>query len=356
VSLATPAQARSGLAPPAAALQQRVAALRLPTPRQLDERLEALGYRGQAAARRAACVLAWRHVRRLQRLHLDGVDPAELPERDNYLLVGPTGCGKTHLVELLFRQLLEVPAVVVDVTAFSETGYVGHDVSTILTRLVNAAGGDEAWASCGVVCLDEFDKLAGSTSSARFAGAETTKDVSGWGVQRSLLGLLSGAYGEYAPDHGYSGRTEPRHLPLGGITFVACGAFSGLRRAEAAARPVGFGEPEGSRQDMAPARLEPAALERQGFMPELIGRFSRVVELEPLGLPELRRILDDQARRTVRELKAEGLTLALDEAALGALAARAHRDGHGARGLRSALALRVEELVYDGLAPRGRLD
>ncbi len=354
MSLAPSSASRNGLARPVAALQQRVAALRLPTPRQLDERLEGLGYRGQAAARRAACVLAWRHVRRLQRLHLDGVDPSELPDRDSYLLVGPTGCGKTHLVELVFRELLEVPAVVVDVTTFSETGYVGNDVSTILTRLVNAAGGDEGWAGCGVVCLDEFDKLAGSSSSARFAGAETTKDVSGWGVQRSLLGLLSGTYGEYAPDSGDSGRTPARHLPLAGITFVACGAFSGLRRAEAAARPVGFGEAGAGGAGGEPAALEPAALERLGFMPELIGRFSRLVELAPLGLPELRRILDEQARRHVRELKADGLALALDERALGAMAARAHRDGHGARGLRAALALEVEALVYDGLAPRGQ--
>jgi ATP-dependent Clp protease ATP-binding subunit ClpX len=351
--LAGPA-ARS-LPDPATALQQRVAAIPVHSPRQLDARLEALGYRGQAAARRAACVLAWRHVRRLQRLHLDGIDPSELPDRDSYLLLGPTGCGKTHLVELLFREVLEVPAVVVDITQFSETGYVGNDVGTILTRLVAAAGGNPAWAACGVVCLDEFDKLAGSTSTARFAGAETTKDVSGWGVQRSLLGLLSGTYAEYQPDYGYSGRTAPSHLPLAGITFLACGAFSGVRQARESVRPVGFGEGRPGESRAARPALEPAALERFGFMPELIGRFTRVVELEPLALPELRRILDRQACLQARELGAEGLRLDLDEAELTSMAERALRSGHGARGLRAALALRIEELVYDGVVePVGR--
>ncbi len=338
------------------ALRARVAALELPSPRELDARLEQLGYRGQAEARRSACVLAWRHLRRLQRLHLDGADPAELPDRDACLLVGPTGCGKTHLVELLFRELLQVPAVVVDVTQFSETGYVGADVSTILTRLVAAAGGDEAWAACGVVVLDEFDKLAGQSSSARFAGAETTKDVSGWGVQRSLLALLSGAYAEYAPDYGLSGRTPPRLLPLAGVTFVACGAFSGLAAAGARRRRLGFGAaPTAGGAGPAPGdALEPAALERYGFMPELVGRFTRVVRLAPLGRAELRRILDGLVRRQARELGLDGLALDLEEPALAALADEAHRAGHGARGLRAAVVRHVEGLVYDGIRPAGR--
>jgi ATP-dependent Clp protease ATP-binding subunit ClpX len=334
------------------AQRARVAGLELPSPRELDARLERLGYRGQAEARRSACVLAWRHLRRLQRLHLDGADPASLPDRDAFLLVGPTGCGKTHLVELLFRELLQVPAVVVDMTQFSETGYVGADVSTILTRLVAAAGGDEGWAACGVVCLDEFDKLAGQSSSARFAGAETTKDVSGWGVQRSLLALLSGAYAEYAPDYGASGRTAPRLLPLGGITFVACGAFSGLAAAEARRRELGFGAaPASPAAGLPGGELEPAALERYGFMPELVGRFTRVVRLGPLERPELRRILDGVVRRHAGELRLDGLSLDLDEPALEALAEQAWRAGLGARGLRAAVARHVEALVYEGVRP-----
>lgn len=326
-------------------LQERVARLRTPSPRELDARLEALGYRGQREARRAACVLAYRHVRRLHRLYVDGMSSSELPGRENFLVLGPTGCGKTHLVELLFRELLEVPTVVVDVTQFSETGYVGNDVSSILTRLVEAAGGDPAWARCGVVCLDEFDKLAGSSSNARFAGQETTKDVSGWGVQRSLLTLLGAEYAEYAPDHGFSGRTRPGLLRLAGVTFIACGAFSGLRRGGPASRPLGFGAkaPAAAR----PEELEVAALDRYGFMPELLGRFTRLVEVAPLGEAELRAVLDVEVRRYQRELNADGMDLQVDAGTADALVRDALRRGMGARGLRAALTRIVEDVVYE---------
>jgi ATP-dependent Clp protease ATP-binding subunit ClpX len=326
-------------------LRERIARLRTPSPREMDERLEELGYRGQREARRAACVLAYRHVRRLHRLYVDGMSSSELPGRENLLLVGPTGCGKTHLVELLFREILEVPTVIVDVTQFSETGYVGNDVSSILTRLVDAACGDVGWASCGVVCLDEFDKLAGSSSNARFAGQQTTKDVTGWGVQRSLLTLLGSEYAEYAPDHGFSGRTRPGLMRLAGVTFVACGAFSGLRRAQAAARPVGFGAvaaPDVARG----AELEIADLDRYGFMPELLGRFTRMVEVSQLGEGELHAVLVEQVRRYRRELNADGLDLHVDPATTDGLVADALRHRVGARGLRATLTRLVEDVIY----------
>ncbi len=335
-------------------LADRLERMRVPSPREIDLRLEALGYRGQREARRAACVLAYRHLRRLQRLHVDGIPPSELTGRENFLLVGPTGCGKTHLVELLFREILEVPTVVVDITQFSETGYVGHDVSTILTRLVHAAGGDVGWASCGVVCLDEFDKLAGSSSNARFAGQETTKDVSGWGVQRSLLTLLGADAAEFAPDYGFSGRTAPRAIPLSGVTFLACGAFSGLRAGAELSRPLGFGA---AATEGAPAQqdaLEVSALDRYGFMPELLGRFTRIVELAPLGEAELRAIVVEHVRRYRRELEADGLELVVDAATTDGLVAEALRRGVGARGLRAALTRLVEDLVYERAGADGR--
>jgi len=327
-------------------VRRRVAALDCPSPKQIDEHLARLGYRGQAEARRAISVLAYRHVRRLQRLHLCEVALADLPGRDAFLLLGPTGCGKTHLVELVFREILQVPTVVVDITQFSETGYVGHDPSTVLTRLVDAAGGDTAWAGCGVVCLDEFDKLAGSSSSARFAGAATTKDVSGWGVQRSLLTLLSAPSAEYAPDHGFSGNIRSKVLSLGGVSFLACGAFSGLRMPQDE-RSMGFGATRTSTIER-PSEVEPSALERYGFMPELLGRFTRVVELTPLGRTELESILLDVLRRHRGELEAEGLDLALPPEALAGIVDSAIRRGHGARGLRAAVTRLVEDIVYEG--------
>ena len=128
-------------------------------PSEMFKRLEELGYRGQEKARRAVCLLAYRHIRRLKMIHLYGYSRNELPPHSNFLLMGPTGCGKTFLVELLFRDILKLPTVIIDITGFSETGYVGDDVKTILTRLLYAADFNPHWAAFGIVCIDEFDKL-----------------------------------------------------------------------------------------------------------------------------------------------------------------------------------------------------
>src|SRR5690349_25151610 len=134
--------------------------------------------------------MAYRHVRRIRRIYLDGAKREQLLPKTNTLRIGPTGCGKTHLVELLFREVLRLPTVIIDITTYSETGYVGQDPSTILTRLLHAADDNPLLASIGIVCLDEFDKIASGQNNAVFAGAGTTKDVTGMGVQRELRKML----------------------------------------------------------------------------------------------------------------------------------------------------------------------
>ncbi|HEX8852566.1 MAG TPA: AAA family ATPase, partial [Pyrinomonadaceae bacterium] len=205
-----------------------VEAMPVMSPRQIAAELEGHGYKGQDEQRDALSLMAYRHVRRLKRLHVEGVRQRELPPKQNVLMVGPTGCGKTFLVELLFRNILKLPTVVVDITSFTESGYVGDDVRTILTRLIAAAGDNPLLAACGVVCLDEFDKLASSGSSARFAGQGTTKDVSGYGVQRELLAMLEGTDVMVPMDYGFSAYGQRAELSTRNIPFIACGAFSGL--------------------------------------------------------------------------------------------------------------------------------
>ena len=148
------------------------------------------GYIAQDAAVRAISLFAYRHVSRLRRIFLQNTSRESLPPKTNMLFVGPTGCGKTYLVEILFREILKLPTVVVDMTGFSETGYVGQDVNTVLTRLLYGADMNLTLAALGVICLDEFDKLSSGQNNAVFAGAGTTKDVSGLGVQRELLKML----------------------------------------------------------------------------------------------------------------------------------------------------------------------
>ena len=190
--------------------------LPVPTPAAMFKALQEQGYRGQDDARRALCLMAYRHLRRIKRIYLDGVDRAELPRKSNYLLVGPTGAGKTFLVETLFGKLLKLPTALVDITTYSETGYVGQDPSTILTRLLHAAEENPMLASIGIVCLDEFDKIASGQNNAIFAGAGTTKDVTGMGVQRELLKMLEASEVVVPLELGhasYSDHTSQRSRP-----------------------------------------------------------------------------------------------------------------------------------------------
>ncbi len=339
-------------------LESLVAAVPLLTPRECDERLLSLGYRGQTHARRAASVMAYRHVRRLRRLILEGVPVAELGPRENYLFIGPTGCGKTFLVELLFGDILRVPCVTVDITQYSETGYIGEDVNMILSRLFEAAGQDLAWASCGVVCIDEFDKLASSRSNARFAGEGTTKDVSGFGVQRGLLTLLSGHEAPFPADFGYAHLGPKLAMPLAGLSFIACGAFSGLKTTADLldeTERIGFGRDAPPRLTEAIAvKIDERILEqttafaKYGFLPELIGRFNRVVAFEPLSRDTLRAILADGVLKDYeREFAAEALQLEVDSEVVEYTVERAIKRELGARGLRASLVPYLEAAAYE---------
>lgn len=344
-------------------VRQRVAALEVLSPREIDARLTDMGYRGQEEARRAAAVLAYRHVRRVRRLHLEGLAP-ENHARENCLFLGPTGSGKTYLVELLFREILAVPTVMADATQFSETGYVGDDVNTLLSRLFEAAEGDVAWASCGAICMDEFDKLATNRSDSRFAGQQTTKDVSGFGVQRSLLHLLSATRADFPPDFGFTSRTRPLTMEMTGITFIACGAFSGLKgTAEGLARTerLGFGrDPKRKDTGTIAERLtedeleQTTAFSRYGFIPELIGRFNRIVSFAPLDASTLKDILQLNVLRTYeREFEQEGLKLVVDPQVRDWVVARALKRETGARGLRASLAPVIERAAYEYFGQQG---
>ncbi|MFP2962939.1 AAA family ATPase [Myxococcus sp. 1LA] len=347
---------------PADDVRARVAAIEVLSPREIDERLTDLGYRGQAEARRAASVLAYRHLRRIRRLHLEGLPP-EPGTRENCLFLGPTGSGKTFLVELLFREILAVPTVLADATQFSETGYVGDDVSTLLSRLYEAADQDASWAACGVVCMDEFDKLATSRSDSRFAGQQTTKDVSGFGVQRSLLHMLSAPAADFPPDFGFTSRLRPATMDLSCLTFIACGAFSGLgATADGLARGehLGFGrEPLPARAESIASRVTEEQLEqttafaRYGFIPELIGRFSRLVSFSPLDAATLGDILQQNVLRTyAREFEQEGVRLHVAAEVRDFVVARALKRETGARGLRTTLAPLLERAAYEHFGQR----
>ncbi len=330
------------------------------SPKQLFQLLEDHGYRGQDHARRAVCLMAYRHVKRIKRVYIDGVDRADVPKKSNYLLVGPTGSGKTFLIEQLFGKILKLPTALVDITTYSETGYVGQDPSTVLTRLLHAADENPMLASIGIVCLDEFDKVASGQNNAIFAGAGTTKDVTGMGVQRELLKMLESS--EVVVPLELTHTTYGDHVVLStaDISFVAAGAFSGFQqvaRLRESKDSIGFGRdgipiyanPDSIAVDFTSEQVESVAnFQAYGFLPELIARFTRVVPFTALDANTLKQILQvDVIDRMTKEFIHENFELIVEDDVLDFLVRKAQKRETGARGLASALSRHLEDVAFD---------
>lgn len=323
-------------------------------PREIFTELDTLGYKGQDEQRRALSLMAYRHIRRLKRIHVEGVDRKKLPTKQNVLMIGPTGCGKTYLVELLFQNLFKIPTVIVDITSFTESGYVGDSVNTILTRLILHADGNPHLAECGVICLDEFDKLASSGSSARFAGQGTTKDVSGYGVQRELLAMFQGTTITVPMDYGFSEYGYRAELSTQDIPFVVCGAFSGFEEILKENRSnIGFQQKNQTDAEIL-TEQEAQSFQRFGFLPELIGRFSRIVSFSKLGQEVLRQILAENVLPQFQnEFAGEGLKLNVTDEAINFIVKRCEKRGTGARGLQTEVISAVESAAFETFGIEG---
>ncbi len=326
------------------------------TPSQIQEKIRKHGYVGQDLAVRATSLAAYRHVSRIKKLFLKGARRDRLPRKSNILFVGPTGCGKTFLVEILFRDILNLPTVIIDMTTYSETGYVGQDVSSILTRLMYAADLNPLTASIGVVCLDEFDKLASGQNNAVFAGAGTTKDVSGLGVQRELLKMLESSDVSVPMELSHSDYTPKTVISTQDIPFFACGTFSGLKSLiERKGEHIGFGR-DGLSGDQDRIAVTYTADEVEltsnflsyGFLPELMGRFNRIIPFHALDEKQLVSILHTNVLQRYRnEFKFEGIELVVSKEVLRVIVQESLKKETGARGIDASLVRYLENAAFE---------
>lgn len=317
-------------------------------PHEIKERLDHSVY-GQEAAKKALCVALFNHYKRIDQSSQSEVEL----QKSNVLMVGPTGCGKTLLVQSAAK-IVDVPFTIVDATTLTEAGYVGEDVEHILAQLIIAADYDVAKAERGIVYIDEIDKLARKSQSAFHA-----RDIGGEGVQQALLKLLEGsqvkvniAIPKHLPQHGGSDSVT---IDTSNILFICGGAFEGINTLMQRRRlnqHIGFqpengAPPSPSKQ---PLRVETGDLLQFGLIPELVGRLPIIASLQAFNAGDLTSILQEPKNALTKQyerlFEMDGIRLKFQPEALAYVAQEALKLGTGARGLRAVLEDRMLELMY----------